>query len=171
MTLSVEKNNTGPGEAKWVGIVRYLHRTPRAFLPMLECSDLTLVEGKGVVGDRYMIGAETGYYSHMPEEGRQVTLFEYETLEALSRDAGIQIAPSDHRRNITVQGVPLNHLVGKQFWLGDALLEATRLSTPCKHIEEILGKPVFNPLINRAGLNCKIIKGAVVRVGDFVRGG
>jgi len=49
------------------------------------------------------------------------------------------------------------------------MLEATRLSIPCRHIEEIVGKPVFDPLINRSGLNCRILKGGIVRVGDLVR--
>ena len=154
----------------WTGIVRHLHITPRAFLPMESFEALTLVAGKGIVGDRYMIGQESGFYSHKPEDGRQITLFEIETLDALARDAKISMEPHEHRRNVTVQGVPLNHLVGRQFWLGETLLEATRLSTPCRHIEEILGKAVFDPLINRAGLNCKILKGGVVRVGDLVRG-
>src|SRR5690606_496496 len=153
----------------WTSVVRHLHITPRAFLPMESFDALTLVAGKGIVGDRYLIGQESGFYSHKPEEGRQITLFEMETLEALARDAKIHMAPNEHRRNVTVQGVPLNHLVGRQFWIGDALLEATRLSTPCRHIEEILGKAVFDPLINRAGLNCKIIQGGVIRVGDVVR--
>lgn len=154
----------------WWGVVRHLHITPRAFLPMESFQELTLVAGKGILGDRYMIGQESGFYSHKPEEGRQVTLFEIETLAALARDAKIELAPHEHRRNVTVQGVPLNHLVGTQFWVGEALLEATRLSTPCRHIEEILDKAVFDPLINRAGLNCKILKGGVIRVGDTVRG-
>jgi MOSC domain-containing protein YiiM len=63
----------------------------------------------------------------------------------------------------------LNHLVGRRFRLGDTVLEATRLSTPCRHIEEILGRAVFDPLINRSGLNCKIVVGGIVRVGDAVR--
>ncbi|HJW57628.1 MAG TPA: MOSC domain-containing protein [Burkholderiaceae bacterium] len=153
----------------WKGVVRYLHITPRAFLPMESFDELTLVAGKGIQGDRYMIGQEAGFYSHKPEEGRQITLFEMETLLALGRDAKIQLLPEEHRRNVTVEGVPLNHLVGRQFWIGEALLEATRLSTPCRHIEEILGKAVFDPLINRAGLNCRILKGGVIRVGDVVR--
>ena len=37
---------------------------------------IELVAGKGIEGDRYMIGREQGFYSHKPEEGRQVTLFE-----------------------------------------------------------------------------------------------
>ena len=132
-------------------------------------NELDLVEGKGIVGDRYMIGQETGFYSHKPEEGRQVTLFEIETLIALERDAKITMLPEEHRRNITVEGVPLNHLVNRKFWIGDVLLEATRLSTPCRHIEEILGKQVFDPLINRSGLNCRILKGGIVKVGDTLR--
>jgi MOSC domain-containing protein YiiM len=153
----------------WTGIVRHLHITPRAFLPMRSMPELRLIEGKGVEGDRYMIGREEGFYSNKPEEGRQITLFEFETLVALRRDANIDLAPGEHRRNVTVESVPLTHLVGRQFWLGETLLEATRLSIPCRHIEEITGKAIFDPLINRSGLNCKILKGGVVRVGDAVR--
>ena len=70
----------------WQGIVRFLHRTPRAFLPMRSFPMLELVEGRGIEGDRYLAGQETGFYSHKPEEGRQITLFEMETLDALRRD-------------------------------------------------------------------------------------
>jgi MOSC domain-containing protein YiiM len=153
----------------WRGFVRFLHVAPRAFLPMRSMPEITLVPGQGIEGDRYMIGREEGFYSHKPEEGRQVTLFELETLVALKRDANIELGPHEHRRNVTVEGVPLNHLVGKRFWLGDTLLEATRLSIPCRHIEEITGKAIFDPLINRSGLNCRILQGGVVKVGDTVR--
>jgi MOSC domain-containing protein YiiM len=153
----------------WQGVVRFLHKTPRAFLPMRSFPELQLIAGGGIEGDRYLIGQETGFYSHKPEEGRQITLFEMETLEALRRDHGIELQPEEHRRNVTVEGVPLNHLVGRRFRLGETVLEATRLSTPCRHIEEILGKAVFDPLINRSGLNCKIVAGGTLRVGDAVR--
>ena len=153
----------------WQGVVRFLHKTPRAFLPMRTFPEIELIAGRGIDGDRYLIGQETGFYSHKPEEGRQITLFEIETLEALKRDHGIDMLPEEHRRNVTVEGVPLNHLVGRRFRLGETIVEATRLSTPCRHIEEILGKPVFDPMINRSGLNCKIIVGGTLRVGDTVR--
>jgi MOSC domain-containing protein YiiM len=162
---------TPPGAVRtdWSGVVRHLHLTPRAFLPMRSVPSLTLVAGLGIEGDRYMIGRETGFYSHKPEEGRQLTLFEIETLWALERDHGIELAPEEHRRNVTVEGVPLTHLVGKRFWLGRILLEATRLSIPCRHIEEITGKSIFDPLINRSGLNCRILEGGTVHVGDALR--
>ena len=153
----------------WCGVVRDLHLTPRAFLPMRAMPTLTLVAGEGIEGDRYMIGRETGFYSSKPEEGRQVTLFEIETLWALKRDHGIDLAPAEHRRNVTVEGVPLTHLVGRRFWLGETLLESTRLSIPCRHIEEITGKSIFDALINRSGLNCRILQGGTVQLGDVVR--
>ena len=159
----------GATQLGWTGMVRFLHLTPRAFLPMRSAEQINLVAGRGIEGDRYMIGNEEGFYSHKPEEGRQVTLFELETLVALKRDAGIELGPEENRRNVTVEGVPLNHLVGRRFWLGETLLEATRLSVPCRHIEEITGKAIFDPLINRSGLNCKILQGGIVRVGDAVR--
>jgi hypothetical protein len=75
----------------WTGFVRFLHITPRAFLPMRAMDEIILIAGKGIEGDRYMIGREEVFYSHKPEEGRQVTLFELETLIALKRDAKIEL--------------------------------------------------------------------------------
>lgn len=124
-------------------------------------TELTLVEGRVILGDRYMIGQESGFYSRKPEEGRQIMLFEVETLEALARDARIIVLPEEHRRIVTVEGVPLNHLVGRRFWLGETLLEATRLSTPCRHIEEILGKAVFDPKVDQTSAgSCPCDRGA-----------
>ena len=63
-------------------------------------------------------------------------------------------------------GFPVISTLPGQF---PTLLEATRLSTPCRHIEEVTGKAIFDPLINRSGLNCRILQGGVVKVGDIVR--
>src|SRR5665647_1135472 len=100
----------------WEGTVTDLHITPRAFLPMKAQDKITLIAGRGIEGDRYIQGA--GFYSHIVEEGRQITMFETETLDALRRDHGVDLLPADHRRNITTVAVPLNHLVGKRFWVG-----------------------------------------------------
>ncbi len=156
-------------EPSWTGVVAHLHVAARAFLPMRAQEAIELVAGRGILGDRYMLGVEQGFYSEKPEEGRQVTLFEEEALEAISRDYGIEMTPDEHRRNVTTRGVALNHLVGRRFRLGPCLLEATRLSVPCRHIEEILEKPVFDPMVHRSGLNCRILEGGTVRVGDAVR--
>lgn len=109
----------------WTGTVAQLHIAARAFLPMRAQHSIELVAGRGIVGDRYMLGVEQGYYSEKPDEGRQVTLFESEVLEAIARDCKIPLLPEEHRRNITTRGVPLNWLVGQRFRVGPCLLEAT----------------------------------------------
>ena len=101
-------------------------------------------------------------------------MFEAEVLEALARNdpplqsGPIKIGPNDHRRNLTVTGVPLNHLVGQRFRVGAAVLFGGRLNFPCKYLEKLLGLPVYLPLYNRSGLNCRIEKGGIVRYGDSV---
>lgn len=167
MDAAVESRAGGAVDPTWLGVVEHLHLCARASAPMQAAERLVLRAGEGIEGDRYSLG--TGTYSDRPEPGRQITLFEAETLEAIRRDEGIEIAPHEHRRNVTVRGVPLNHLVGRRFRLGACLLEATRLSVPCRYIEDLLGRPVFKPLLHRSGLNCRILEGGEVRPGDAVR--
>ena len=157
---------TFPNTCEWRGEVSFLHFAPRSFLPMKAADELMLIAGVGVQGDRYAAGQ--GFYSDRPEEGRQVTLFEQETLAALARDHQITLSAADHRRNITTAGVPLNHLVGRRFRVGGAVLEGTRLSTPCRHIEQITGQDIFTLLLNRSGLHARILVGGAVRTTDAV---
>lgn len=152
--------------AGWAGTIVALHTCSAAGQAMQEADRLTLLAGRGIAGDRYLLG--TGYYSAKPEEGRQITLFEVETLDALQRDYRISLTPAEHRRNVTVTGVPLNHLVGRRFRLGDAVLEATRLSIPCRYLEEVTGKSVFKALLHRSGLNCRILEGGTIHMGAAV---
>jgi MOSC domain-containing protein YiiM len=134
---------------------------------MRSFGELMLEAGVGVVGDRYAL--RRGFYSDRHHDGRQVSLFESEALQAIERDYKILLTPTDHRRNITTQGVPLNHLVGKRFSVGGTLLEGVMLSVPCRHIEQITGKEIFNAMVHRSGLMARIVRGGPVRVGDLIR--
>lgn len=128
---------------------------------MDELPEARLVAGTGIEGDRYATGL--GTYSKRPHIDRQVTLIEIEVLEAIARDCGIELAPSEHRRNLTTRGVPLGHLVGQYFRVGDCVLYGGRLNAPCLYLESLLAKKVFKPLVNRSGLNCRIVIGGVIR--------
>lgn len=140
--------------------------SPRSFLPMRRFEELTLEANVGVVGDRY--AKRIGFYSDMHHDGRQVTLFELETLQAIERDYRIALETTDHRRNVTTEGVPLNHLVGRRFRVGETLLEGVMLSVPCRHIEQITGKEIFNALLHRSGLMARIVQGGKLRIGDII---
>lgn len=155
----------------WRGELLHIHIAPAASYEMEELATATLVAGRGIEGDRYFLG--TGTYSKLPAV-RDVTLIEIEVLEALARndpplqEAPIELAPGDHRRNLTVRGVPLAHLVGVRFKVGETVLRGARLNFPCKYFEQLIGKPVYQPLYNRAGLNCSIEVGGTIRPGDTI---
>lgn len=157
---------------KWKGgKLLHIHIAPAASYEMEELSEAKLVPGKGIEGDRYFLG--TGTYSPKPDV-REVTLIESEALEALRQNdppmqsSTIKLEPSQHRRNLTTQGVPLNHLVGKRFRVGETVLRGGRLNFPCKYLEELLNEPVYLPLYNRSGLNCSIEVGGTIRPGDAI---
>jgi MOSC domain-containing protein YiiM len=145
----------------WQGTLLHIHVAPSASQPMRSLDRASLLAGLGIEGDRY--ATRTGTYSTKPHVDRQVTLIEAETLEALARDFGIDLSPAEHRRNLTTRGVPLNHLVGRYFRVGDCVLFGGRLNVPCRYLEDLVGKKVFKPLLNRSGLNCRIVVGGVLR--------
>jgi MOSC domain-containing protein YiiM len=150
----------------WQGELLDIHIAPKASAPMEALSETRLVPGIGVEGDRY--AARLGTYSKNHHIDRQVKLIEIEVLEALARDRKVELAPHEHRRNLTTRDVPLGHLVGQYFRVGDCVLYGGRLNVPCLYLETLLSKKVFKPLLNRSGLNCRIIVGGIIRRHDRI---
>jgi hypothetical protein len=172
----VESQFSEPKQSRprWTGgRLLHIHIAPTASAKMVEIANAALVAGRGIEGDRYFLGTGTYSRSSKPDV-REVTLFEMEVLDALLRNdpplqsGPITIEPADHRRNLTVCGVPLNHLAGTRFRVGDVILFGGRLNFPCKYLERLLGLPLYLPLYNRSGLNCLIEKGGVIYRGDPV---
>ena len=163
--------STAGGAVGWRGTLLHIHVAPDASYEMEELAEANCVAGRGIEGDRYFDG--TGTYSPKPDV-REITLIEQEALDALARNdpplqhGPLRLAPVDHRRNLTVRGVPLNHLVGRRFRVGEVILRGGRLNFPCKYLEELLGLPVYLPLYNRSGLNCGIERGGIIRPGDAI---
>jgi MOSC domain-containing protein YiiM len=148
----------------WTGTLLSIHITPAKSQPMQRLDTARLIEGQGIEGDRYALG--TGTYSIKPGEDRQVTLIEREMLDRVAADDGHEITVDEHRRNLTVEGAPLQHLVGHRFRVGETVLEGVRINQPCKYLNLMLKRDVYMPLWNRSGLNAKVITGGMIRPGD-----
>ena len=152
----------------WQGSVVSIHITRSAGQPMETVPQARAVTGRGLEGDRYFLG--TGYYSDRPGAGgREVTLIETETLEALPAEGPIKISASESRRNIATAGVPLNHLVGREFWVGDVRMRGTRLCEPCRYLDGLTQAGAMATLVHRAGLRALILNDGVIRPGDTVK--
>jgi MOSC domain-containing protein YiiM len=160
----------------WEGTVISIHIAPGASAPMQSITEVRAFPGRGLEGDRYFAG--TGFYSKTSSHGgREVTLIEIETVEALFHgvpDAagerlGMKLTAADTRRNIATSGVPLNHLVDHEFRVGAVLMRGTRLCEPCKHLEDLTQHGVMSGLIHRGGLRAQILSEGVIRIGDAIR--
>jgi len=152
----------------WQGKLLSIHTAPKSRADMIEHDSAQLIAGVGIQGDRYAKGIDTGTYSAHPDV-RDVTLIEVETIEALARDHQVALAYGLHRRNLTTRNVPLNHLVGRRFYVGDVLLEGGRLNYPCRYIDMITKLTICDLLEHRSGLNCRIIDGGMVHTGDLIQ--
>jgi MOSC domain-containing protein YiiM len=160
----------------WEGRVVSIHIAREASAPMESIAAARAVPGRGLEGDRYFSGR--GVYSQKPSSGgREVTLIEMETIEALCSGVenaegealGLKLTAAETRRNIATAGVALNHLVGQEFWVGQVLLRGTRLCEPCKHLENLTQRGVLGGLVHRGGLRARILTEGILRVGDPIR--
>ena len=127
-------------------------------------SESSAVAGKGLEGDRYF--RKTGTYSKKDGPDRQVTLVEAEAVEAAPHDYDLPLESRLTRRNLVTKGVALNHLVGREFTVGEVRLRGVRLCEPCGHMEKLSVPGAREALVHRGGLRAEILSGGVVRVGD-----
>ena len=150
----------------WTGSVVSIHIAPAAANLVLPVPEVRAVPGKGLEGDRYFNRA--GTFSNKSGPDREVTLIEAEAIEALKRDYGVEIDPGASRRNLVTRGVPLNHLIGQEFRVGEVTLCGIRLCEPCSYLAKLTSQKVFAGLIHRGGLRAQILTAGTIRVGDAI---
>ena len=134
--------------------------------PLAAHTEIDAIEGSGLAGDRYADG--TGIYSARGGDGRQVTLVEREVIAAVNDECGVELAEHETRRNLVTEGVPLHHLVGATFRIGDVVLRGVRSAPPCAHLERLTRPGVRKALENRGGLRADIVQGGTLRIGDEI---
>ena len=143
-----------------------------AAAPTAEVAEVKAVAGQGLEGDRYFQAAGTFTKAgdeHAPD--RQVTLIESEAIEAARRDYRVPIGTGETRRNIVTAGVPLNHLIGREFTVGEVRLRGIKLCEPCGHMEALSKPGARNALLHRGGLRAEILESGTIRSGDRIAPG
>jgi MOSC domain-containing protein YiiM len=155
----------------WKGSVVGITISAEGSGPMVAVEQVNAVAGQGLEGDRYFLKQGT-FTNNENVTGRQVTLIESESIEALEHESGITIAAKDARRNIVTKDVPLNHLVGREFCVGSVRMRGVRLSEPCLHmaalVDEANKDTIRLALLHRAGLRADILNDGTIRVGDEI---
>ena len=147
------------------GIVEAIYIASAATAPTKAIDAVLAIPGVGLEGDRYALKLGTFY---KPEPDRELTLIEAEAIEALRRDYEVELAAGDARRNIVTRGVALNHLVGKEFTIGNVRIRGLRLCEPCAHLQGVTGKQLIKGLRHRGGLRAQILSEGTIHAGDAV---
>jgi MOSC domain-containing protein YiiM len=149
------------------GTVVGIFVTSAARKPMQSLESVRAASGKGLEGDRYFDAQGSFFKDEHARPDKEITLIEDEALEALARDYNIELAPEESRRNIVTSGISLNHMVGRDFRVGEARLRGIRLCEPCSHLERLTGRKLKG-LTHRGGLRAQIVKSGEIKLGDLV---
>ncbi len=135
--------------------------------PLTRLEKTALVAGKGIPGDRC-------YNEQGADPDKQVTLIEEEKVAEFNSETGLDVAAWQTRRNLVTRGVDLNALLGKQFMVGETLLEAVDLCQPCATLgalfatEQVPSAKVVKTMVDRGGLRATIVRGGTIRPGDRI---
>jgi MOSC domain-containing protein YiiM len=150
----------------WKGKVESIHIASAPTAPTQALDHAVLIPGVGLEGDRYALKQGT-FFKREPDF--ELTLIEAEAIEALQREYAVELVAGDARRNIVTRDVPLNHLVGREFLVGEVRLRGIRLCEPCDHLQRVTGKQLIKGLRHRGGLRAQILTQGTIRVGDTIR--
>jgi MOSC domain-containing protein YiiM len=148
------------------GTIEFIYIAPTATAPTVSVKEVLAIPGVGLEGDRYALRQGTFF---KPEPDYELTLIEAEAVEALKREYDVELAPGESRRNLVTRGVALNHLVGRDFQIGEVKAHGIRLCEPCDHLQRLTGRQVIKGLHHRGGLRAQILTHGTIRIGDQVR--
>jgi MOSC domain-containing protein YiiM len=140
-----------PGSGRGATVVA-LHASTANRVPLASLQQATLIEDRGLEGDRHSL----------PRNRRALLLMTQESLD----EFGLQ--PGDVREQVTVRGLDLHGLApGSRLKVGSALLEVAGMCAPCERIEE-LGAGLQAKMDGRRGRFVRVVEGGDIRVGDAI---
>jgi len=128
---------------------------------IVNVNDVDAIKGKGLVGEK-----------HFKEDNKkrcQITLIEIENINYYNKITGTTIPAINFLRNIVTEGIQLNVLVGKEFFIGTVKVKAHDLCRPCRYLQESLQqKNTVKELFHTGGLRCEILSSGKICVDDQI---
>ena len=120
------------------------------------------IKGRGLIGEKH--------FKENNEGRSQITLIEIENINHYNKITGTKIPAINFLRNIITEGIKLNILVGKEFFIGKVKVKAHDLCRPCKYLQESLQqKNTVKELLLTGGLRCEILSSGKIFVDDIIR--
>lgn len=128
--------------------------------PIEEMASVECVAGRGLVGDRF--------FDYEPDFKGQITFFDCAVYERVMAEVVKgEVSPKVFRRNVMVQGVDLDALIGQRFRIGDVEFTGSCECTPCYWMDESCAPGTFEFLKGQGGLRARIVKSGELKLGDY----
>ena len=128
---------------------------------IVSVNQVEAIKGKGLIGEK-----------HFKEDNKkrsQITLIEIENINHYNKITGTKIPAINFLRNIVTEGIQLNVLVGKEFFIGKVKVKAHDLCRPCKNLQEFLQqKNTVKELLYTGGLRCEILSSGKIFIDDQI---
>jgi len=128
------------------------HGGPAGQHPTEEVSEIECVAGRGIRGDRY--------FDHQPDFKGQITFFSWEHLVQMWDELGMPHGDRDSsatRRNVIIQGLDLNALIGEEFEIQGVRFLGTEECRPCYWMNGAIHPGAEAWMKGRGGLRAKIL--------------
>lgn len=128
--------------------------------PIEEKEEVECVAGRGIVGDRF--------FDYEPDFKGQITFFDCAVHERVMKEiVKGEVSAQVFRRNVIMQGVDLNTLIGQRFSLGGLEFTGSCECAPCYWMDESCAPGTFEFLKGKGGLRARIVKGGKLSLGDY----
>ena len=128
---------------------------------IVNVNEVEAIKGKGLIGEK-----------HFKEDNKkrsQITLIEIENINYYNKITGTKILAINFLRNIVTEGIRLNVLVGKEFFIGKVKVRAHDLCRPCKNLQESFQqKNTVKELLYTGGLRCEILSSGKIFINDQI---
>ena len=128
---------------------------------IVNVNEVEAIKGKGLIGEK-----------HFKEDNKkrsQITLIEIENINHYNKITGTMIPAINFLRNIVTEGVRLNALISKEFFIGNVKVKAHDLCRPCKNLQEFLQQiNTVNELLYTGGLRCEILSSGKIFINDQI---
>ena len=129
--------------------------------PIANVMSVEAIKGKGLIGEKH--------FKKNNEKRSQITLIEIENINHYNKITGTTIPAINFLRNIVTEGIQLNVLVGKEFFIGAVKVKAHDLCRPCKYLQESLHQEnTVKELLLTGGLRCEILSSGKICVDDQI---
>lgn len=125
---------------------------------IVEVGQVVCRAGWGLEGDRF--------YGYRPDYKGQVTFFDWAIYEAAKEKFRVpSLRPQAFRRNVLIEGVDINELIGKRFEVGGVAFEGACESRPCLWMNEAVAPGAEEWLRGNGGLRAKILRDGTLVAG------